>query len=569
MGVQGLITWVKKTRPHLLTSLPERYASPAIRGKRIALDATLITNKFHFADSSGQSRRAALLGWFSLIKQMRQHGVQPVAIWDERGEREWKAPEARRRLQTRALVYARRLHEGRRRERLDRLLVEYDLLAVLSAREKEVVRLGWERGSLESSDDPAIKPQPEGTPKRADGAVAAAPGTTMSPGAMLTALVIGRTAAQLARLDALRADYRSELNPEARETLLEAYDSETAAIEQIGGKCGEIARLTGTLADADTDVIDARFASLAPATVYSETPRQRALSDDEGAALDDLFAADPPLSPDALAAARSATRRIIAQASKVSSTYARALNWPLAEDHQACCDLLLRMGVPVLTANIPYEAEGLASALALAGAVDYVGSEDSDVVVYGGPLLRNVATASEPLVLIGAGLDAALDLPRAAFIDFCILLGTDASPRIPGVGPARALPLIQQHGSIEAVLAAEDEVAERVDDVDEFMALVENARRLFTSVPPLGEGLSFVQAEWDEDGVRAWLRDEMGVAIDSAPRAWAAAPPLEDVPEHKRHEVWDEAWGEVDEPGESEPVAWDEMDAVLNAEHTT
>jgi hypothetical protein len=40
------------------------------------------------------------------------------------------------------------------------------------------------------------------------------------------------------------------------------------------------------------------------------------------------------------------------------------------------------MGVPVLEAKIPFEAEGLAASLALSGLADYVGTEDSDVLAY-------------------------------------------------------------------------------------------------------------------------------------------------------------------------------------------
>jgi flap endonuclease-1 len=30
-----------------------------------------------------------------MVTAMRAHGVQPIAIWDERGVRDWKAPEVR------------------------------------------------------------------------------------------------------------------------------------------------------------------------------------------------------------------------------------------------------------------------------------------------------------------------------------------------------------------------------------------------------------------------------------------------------------------------------------------
>jgi flap endonuclease-1 len=66
----------------------------------------------------------------------------------------------------------------------------------------------------------------------------------------------------------------------------------------------------------------------------------------------------------------------------VRQIYQRALNMPSASDHDACRDLVVKMGVPVLEACIPYEAEGLAASLANAGLVDFVGSEDSDVLAY-------------------------------------------------------------------------------------------------------------------------------------------------------------------------------------------
>lgn len=50
-----------------------------------------------------------------------------------------------------------------------------------------------------------------------------------------------------------------------------------------------------------------------------------------------------------------------------------------------------------------------------------------------------------PLTLVdGASLAAKVPLTAPAWRDFCILLGTDASPRIHLVGPVRAFKLIEQ-----------------------------------------------------------------------------------------------------------------------------
>lgn len=95
------------------------------------------------------------------------------------------------------------------------------------------------------------------------------------------------------------------------------------------------------------------------------------------------------------------------------------------------------MGVPWLQpgpAN-PYEAEGVCSALYNAGLVDCVASEDTDVVVFGAPLLRNATTTENPKlpmsVLDPIELRKQLDMTKEQLVDLAILLGTDFTVRIP------------------------------------------------------------------------------------------------------------------------------------------
>lgn len=73
---------------------------------------------------------------------------------------------------------------------------------------------------------------------------------------------------------------------------------------------------------------------------------------------------------------------LISRLPEVLATYDRALHMPSQRDHADCRELLLKMGVPVIEAEPPFEAEGVASALAKRGLVDYVGTEDSDVIAY-------------------------------------------------------------------------------------------------------------------------------------------------------------------------------------------
>lgn len=73
---------------------------------------------------------------------------------------------------------------------------------------------------------------------------------------------------------------------------------------------------------------------------------------------------------------------LIRTSPEIKQIYERRLAMPTSLDHDACMELVARMGIPVIKAAIPYEAEGLAASLARAGLVDFVGTEDSDVIAY-------------------------------------------------------------------------------------------------------------------------------------------------------------------------------------------
>jgi flap endonuclease-1 len=113
-------------------------------------------------------------------------------------------------------------------------------------------------------------------------------------------------------------------------------------------------------------------------------------------------------------------------------------------------------GIPWV--NAPCEAEAQAAALAKAGKVYGVGSEDMDTITFASPVLLRHLTFSEakkaPIqefyhekVLQGLGLT------QDEFIDLCILLGCDYCDSIRGIGPHKAYALIKEHGSIEKVLS--------------------------------------------------------------------------------------------------------------------
>ena len=64
MGISDLVAWVKKVHPSVIKAFPRRWADPAIKGKKVAIDATLLTNRFHFAQGEVVPDKQALIRWY-------------------------------------------------------------------------------------------------------------------------------------------------------------------------------------------------------------------------------------------------------------------------------------------------------------------------------------------------------------------------------------------------------------------------------------------------------------------------------------------------------------------------
>ncbi|KAK9461770.1 PIN domain-like protein [Lipomyces oligophaga] len=125
------------------------------------------------------------------------------------------------------------------------------------------------------------------------------------------------------------------------------------------------------------------------------------------------------------------------------------------EQNEEAKQLLKLMGIPYVDA--PCEAEAQCAALAKAGKVFAAASEDMDTLCFETPVLLRHLTFSEqrklPIsqVTLSYALSG-LELTRAQFVDLCILLGCDYLEPIKGIGPATALKLIKDHGSLEKIV---------------------------------------------------------------------------------------------------------------------
>lgn len=119
---------------------------------------------------------------------------------------------------------------------------------------------------------------------------------------------------------------------------------------------------------------------------------------------------------------------------------------------QDCFQLLKLLGVPVIQA--PGDAEALCAQLVREGTVDAVASEDMDTLPFGATTLIRQLNAKKDSEVIEYSLPKLLEklqISHQEFVDLCILLGCDYCEKIAGLGPKRALTLIQKHRTIEDV----------------------------------------------------------------------------------------------------------------------
>jgi flap endonuclease-1 len=176
-------------------------------------------------------------------------------------------------------------------------------------------------------------------------------------------------------------------------------------------------------------------------------------------------------------------------------------------------DLLRLMGVPTLQA--PSEAEAQAAHMAATShEVSAAASKDYDSLLFGAPRLVRFLTISGKEFLPSQGafrpivpevielhrLLAGWTITREQLVDLAILVGTDFNDGVHGIGPKKALKLVQQHGRIEAMPAEVRDAVGEAADVDE-------VRSIFLR-PAVTDDFSVETKEPDLDGIVRFLCDE-------------------------------------------------------------
>ena len=176
------------------------------------------------------------------------------------------------------------------------------------------------------------------------------------------------------------------------------------------------------------------------------------------------------------------------------------------------CELLRLMGVP--TVQAPSEGEAQAAHMALRSPDIWAASKDYDSLLFGAPRLVRFLSISgkeflpstgtfRPIVPETIVLDRLLDgwgITREALVDLAMLVGTDFNDGIKGIGPKKALALVQRYGRIEDMPA---EIRDALGDPD----MVDDVRRIFLQ-PDVSDEFDVNQREPDLAGIVRFLCDE-------------------------------------------------------------
>ena len=191
-------------------------------------------------------------------------------------------------------------------------------------------------------------------------------------------------------------------------------------------------------------------------------------------------------------------------------------------------ELLALLGLPVVQA--PSEGEAQAAHMARRGDVWAAASTDYDTLLFGAPrLLRFLSIAGKEFLpstrqfrpLIPEVIDlqaqlAAWGISRESAVDLALLVGTDFNDGVRGIGPKKALALVQKYERIESMPA----------DIQEAIGDVEALRRIYLS-PAATDDYAIRFSEPDHDGIVRFLCDERQFSRQRVTDALARAFPAQ------------------------------------------
>ncbi len=147
-----------------------------------------------------------------------------------------------------------------------------------------------------------------------------------------------------------------------------------------------------------------------------------------------------------------------------------------------CKEILKLFGIPILES--PTEADPLCALLVKNNLANGVISEDMDLLTFGSPILIRKMKANKKMVT-EINLDnilKELNLNMNEFIDLCILLGCDYTPKINKLGMVRAYGIISEYKSIDNFLKNHPKVRDGFYKIPDNYNYLE-ARKFFKNPP--------------------------------------------------------------------------------------
>jgi flap endonuclease-1 len=161
------------------------------------------------------------------------------------------------------------------------------------------------------------------------------------------------------------------------------------------------------------------------------------------------------------------------------------------------------LGIPYIEAI--EEADPHCALLVKNKSVHGVFTEDMDLLTFGALKVYRNLSANKNKEIIEYDLKKILkelEISYESFVDLCILLGTDYTDNIKGIGKISALKLIKEYGNIENILKSKEyELPENFDYI--------SARKYFMN--PIGKeldkDLKWTRPKWDE--FKKFMMDEL------------------------------------------------------------
>ncbi|GAA5824125.1 hypothetical protein JCM11251_001530 [Rhodosporidiobolus azoricus] len=496
MGVRDLTSVVKKLAPGCITPVA---SLRSFAGRRFAIDANLLSTKFFFvrakdrdAPSFGSTRqeeeeeirRHLARSWYYFLLALRKEGIRPIVVFDGQSRVKEKEKENERRRKARELQRLRGKAEGLRGGRLREIQEVWEGLK--SDEERDRVAAAFREGVTEG--DRRREEEAEIAARQALYDIPPAATTVGLPPPPRyppdsPALLPSQERTAVDDLYSLHSSFRLDsVNPVYSKNQVLLVEEERAFFDSL---------LTGE--PTSTEISP----SGGPPSLLSGEGRE---------APGDLAEELPSEVQERAQRYYEELEDIIERSDKLGRSHAnRSVAIPKSA-FQEVQALIRALGIPYLepSPSEPHEAEGVCSALYALGLVDYVVSEDLDVVVYDAPLLRRITTSAnggrskgkEPMAVVDPiRMRELLDLTREEFVDWALLCGTDFTERIPFLGPMTSLKLIRQHSSIEAILDNTDGKYVPVgNDVEAYLQTVRDARAIFLSLPRIAESLGYLDS---------------------------------------------------------------------------